>query len=149
MSDSDKAKMLLSRETIEGLHVTGIAKLFATFSYIINFHCLVKSFVELSKYLLTQPFMKDRYLLSEHFSQDPIENYFGKLRYHGGWCQNPTVSACITAAQSLRVQSSMAMIPVRGNSRRKRRVLKDVDNDVIDNTPLQKKKRKKLAIANS
>lgn len=107
----------------------------------------VKSFVELSKYLMDQPFMKDkeRYLLSEHFSQDPLENYFGQQRSRGGWCQNPTVSACISSAQSLRVQGSMAMIPVRGNSRRKRRILRD-KNEVIDNTPLPKRQRKKKSV---
>ena len=84
--------------------------------------------------------MEGKYILSEHLSQDPVENYFGKLRYHGGWCQNPSISACINAAQSIRVQGSMAMMPVRGNSGRKRRIVKD---DVIDDKPLLKRKRRK------
>lgn len=137
--------MLLSRETIEGIHITGlcdimhIACLFNSY-YFINLQ--VKSFVELSKYLLSQPFMEGKYILSEHFSQDPLENYFGQQRSRGGWCQNPTVSACLSSAQSIRIQSSMAMIPVRGNSRKKRRVLQG-KSDVIDNAPLPKRKRKK------
>ena len=88
------------------------------------------------------PAFKDNYILSERFSQDPIENYFGQQRYHGGWSQNPTLQACITAAQSIRVQGSMAMVPVRGNSSRKRRLCPQADSDKIDDTPLQKRKRK-------
>lgn len=108
----------------------------------------MKSFVELSKYLLGTPELKDKYILSERFSQDPLENYFGQLRSRGGWCQNPTVQACLTSAQTLRIQGSMAMMPVRGNSNRKCRVLKEV-NDVIDNTPLPKRKRKKNNVHSS
>ena len=102
----------------------------------------MKSFVELSKFLLAKAYMKDKYILSEHFSQDPLENYFGQQRSRGGWCQNPTISACISSAQSLRVQGSMAMIPVRGNSRKKCHVLGDA-NQVIDVLPLPKRKRRK------
>ena len=76
----------------------------------------VKSFVGLSKYLLSLPGLSGKYLLSEHFSQDPVENYFGQLRSAGGWCQNPTLQSCIYSSQSLRVQGSMSMLPVRGNS---------------------------------
>ncbi len=75
----------------------------------------VKSFVELTRYLLGLSSEKCPYLLSEHFSQDPLENYFGQQRSRGGRNQNPTVQACLTSAQSLRVQGSMAMVPLRGN----------------------------------
>ena len=102
----------------------------------------VKSFVELSKYLMKLPAFQGKYLLSEHFSQDPIENYFGQLRSHGGWCKNPTIQSCISAAQSIRVQGSLAMVPYRGNSSRKRRLCSQSEGDKIDDTPLQKRKRK-------
>lgn len=92
--------------------------------------------MELSKYLLGLPELKGKYLLSERFSQDPIENYFGQQRSCGGWSQNPTISTCIASAQSLRIQGSMAMIPVRGNSNRKRRIC---PKEVIDDTPLPKR----------
>jgi hypothetical protein len=55
-----------------------------------------------------------------------------------GYSQNPTVQACVTNAQSLRVQGSLAMDPVRGNSSRKRRRL---NAEIIDDTPLPKRKR--------
>lgn len=103
------------------------------------FLCTVKSFVELARYLLKLPEVSGHYLLSERFSQDPIENYFGRQRAAGGYSQNPTVQACITNAQSLRVQGSHALNPVRGNSSRKRRLFHD--KEIIDNTPLPKRKR--------
>ena len=44
----------------------------------------VKSFVEMTRYLLSQPGEERLTLLSERFSQDPLENYFGKQRARGG-----------------------------------------------------------------
>ena len=99
----------------------------------------MKSFVELSKLLLDLPEVRGKYLLSERFSQDSLENYFGQLRARGGWCQNPTLQSCITSAQSIRVQGSLAMVPIRGNSSRKRRL---VHEEKVDDTPLPKKRRK-------
>ena len=43
----------------------------------------VKSFVELAKYLLEQDGVQ--YILSERFNQDPIEEFFGQQRGHGGY----------------------------------------------------------------
>ena len=99
----------------------------------------VKSFVEMVKYLLSQPGTKGCYILSEHFSQDPLENYFGQQRARGGRCQNPTIQACLTSAQSLRVQGSVSMTPIRGNSSRKKRLFPE---EVIDDSPLAKRPRK-------
>jgi len=89
-------------------------------------------------YLLSQPGMEDCYILSEKFSQDSPENYFGQIRARGGRCQNPTVQACLTAAQSIRVQGSVSMTPVRGNSSRKRRLC---PQEIIDDSPLVKRPR--------
>ncbi len=72
----------------------------------------VNSFCDLTRYLLSLEMGNAPYLLSEHFSQDPIENYFGQQRSRGGWSQNPTVQACLSSAQSLRVQGSLAMVPL-------------------------------------
>ena len=49
----------------------------------------VKSFVELGPFLLKQPSIK--YILSEVFSQDPLEKYFSRQRHRGGGADNPTV----------------------------------------------------------
>ena len=102
----------------------------------------VRSFCELTRYLLGFEMAKTPYLLSEHFSQDPIENYFGQQRSRGGWSQILTVQACLISAQSLRVQGSQAMMPLRGNSRRKKRLFKDKE-EVIDDKPLPKRPRRK------
>ena len=57
----------------------------------------VKSFTELGPWLLQQPDVK--YLLSEVFSQDPLEKYFSRQRHRGGGADNPTVEEfrCNTA----------------------------------------------------
>ena len=102
----------------------------------------MKSFVEMTKYLLSQPKDTHRklYVLSEHISQDPLENYFGKQRARGGRSENPTFQHCIQNAAALRVQKSMALDPVRGNCGRKRRLFGE-QQPKIDNTPLPKRKR--------
>ena len=80
------------------------------------------------------------FLLSERFSQDPLENYFGKQWSRGGRNENPTVKRCLVNAAALRVQGSTAIDPVRGNCRRKRWM--DIDQStVIDSAPLPKRKR--------
>ena len=101
------------------------------------------SFVDLTKYILTKHSGENLFILSERFSQDPLENYFGKQRARGGRSDNPTVQRSLHNLGALRVQKSMALDPVRGNSRRKRRLFEYKDEitlDDIDNTPLPKRK---------
>ena len=100
----------------------------------------VKSFVEMTRYLLSQG--KDLFILSERVSQDPLENYFGQQRSRGGRNEHPTIQQCIQNAAAIRVQKSQALQPVRGNSSRKRRLCDD-ESPKIDNTPLPKRKRSK------
>ena len=111
------------------------------------FSILVSSFVELVNYFVELPDFKGKYVLSERLSQDPIENYFGQLRSKGRRCQNPSVSDCITSAQSIRVQRSMSMMPVRGNCARKKRLFPD-GKENIDDAPLPKRRcaRKKQIV---
>ena len=68
----------------------------------------------------------------------PLENYFSHQRAQGSRCDNPTAGACLTA-QSIRVQGSTALQPVRGNCSRKRRLFSG--KEVIDDTPLRKRAR--------
>ena len=98
---------------------------------IVNIHILlislsfiyaVRSFVEATRYLLTLPGVTGQYLLSERFSQDPLENYFSRQRASGGCCDNPTASNTLNCAQSVRVQGSLALQSVRGNCSHKRRL---------------------------
>ena len=49
----------------------------------------MKFFVELVPILLKD--VKCEYILSEVFSQDPLEIYFSRQRYHGGSRDNPSV----------------------------------------------------------
>lgn len=59
----------------------------------IGFHLytlIVLSFCELGPKLLKMDDVK--YLLSEVFSQDPLEAYFSRQRHKGGSCDNPTIS---------------------------------------------------------
>lgn len=102
---------------------------------------VVHSFVEVSKYLLSYSGVKA--VLSERFNQDPLESFFGKQRSHGGYCDNPTVRDFMYTTSSLRVQGSLAKDPVRGNCRRPRN---EQEGDLIDDTPLPKRRsiRKKL-----
>ena len=102
----------------------------------------VKSFVEMTKYLLSQSGGDELFLLSERFSQDPLENYFGKQRARGRRSDNPSFKECLQNANAMRAQRSLELDRVQGNCRRKRRLV-DTDNHEIDNTPLPKRKRSK------
>ena len=97
----------------------------------------MKSFVELTKYLLKQDGVK--YFLSEKLCQDPLESFFGKQRMRGGYSDNPTVSSFQYGTSSLRVQGSVAVRAVRGNCKRGRN-RKEI---TVDETPLPKRPRRK------
>ena len=100
----------------------------------------VLSFLEVGPLLLKLPGVK--FLLSEKFSQDPLEAYFGKQRYQGGSNSNPSVNEYYNNATNIMVQGSAALDPVRGNSRRSRKR----KATTVDNTPMPKRRvpRKKL-----
>ena len=113
--------------------------MFALFCSII----IVRSFVELVKFLLQQPAIhKNRfYILSACFNQDPLESYFGNVRA-AGQSDNPSVREMLDTADTLRLQGSMALDPVWGNSSRKRRLFQSKDIGVTD-TPLPRAKKTK------
>ena len=134
-----KPTMCLSRETLEGLRITGRYSYNNCFYAIMIMIITVKSFVEMTRYLLSLPGYENKYILSECFSQDPLENFFGQLRAKGGRCDNPTVQSCMQSTQSLRVQGSASLQPVRGNSTRKRRLFHNKEE--IDSTSLPKRAR--------
>lgn len=113
-------------------------KYFCIMNYGIFITILVNSFVDMTKYLLSRH--KDLFLLSERFSQDPLENYFGRQRARGGRNENANMQQCLMNASALRMQQSGALNPVRGNCSRKRHM--DIDESaVISATPLPKRKR--------
>ena len=104
---------------------------------IIQHNSIVKSFVELARYLLSIDGV--RYLLSERFNQDALEEFFGMQRGHGGRCDNPTIMQFIKNTVSLRIQKSAVLPPAQGNCGRKR--TKDI---MVDDTPLLKRRRKSM-----
>lgn len=113
----------------------------------------VHSFVEVAKFLLSTNEGGDLFLLSERFSQDPLENYFGQQRARGGRSDNPTIQHSLHNASALRVQKSMALDPIRGNCHRKRRLFKDKDQEAIvaeaGSKPLPKRSRIKSKSKNT
>ncbi len=82
----------------------------------------VYSFTELAK-LLLKP---DGYifLLSERFTQDPLEDFFGKQRARGGRSDNPTAKRFLENTQAIRVSRSLAL---GGSSSVKRSLNFDID----------------------
>ena len=48
------------------------------------------SIVDLVKFLLNNGV---KYVFTEHFCTDPVENYFGRQRSMGRWSDNPTISS--------------------------------------------------------
>ena len=100
--------------------------------------------MELTKYIFNKHTEDKLFLLSERLSQDPLENYFGKQRAKGERSDNPTVQRALQNAGAIRIQKSLALDPVRGNSRRKRQLFVEdaLTMKDIDNTPLPKRRRK-------
>ena len=128
---AEKTRMLLSKETMSGLRITG--NHVHCISQLLYLFIVVKSFVELARYLLNQEGVS--YLLSEHFNQDPLEQFFGKQRAQGARCDNPTIQQFMKNSVSIRQQKSASLAPLRGNSTRRSSQL------VIDDTPLPKRRR--------
>ena len=69
----------------------------------VSFMLLVKSFLELTKFLLEQPTIHDKgfYILSTCFNQDPLESYFGNVRAAGQRNVNPSVWELLSTANTL------------------------------------------------
>ena len=128
--------MTLSQETLEGLRMTGTI-LFDVLFFMLFFK--VYSFVELSKFLLSQ--REGLFILSEHFNQDPLESYFGQQRARGGRSDNPNARNFLYNEQAIRIQRSMAI--GHGGNVRKRKQQWSTDMDDLCR-PLNKRPRKNL-----
>ena len=70
----------------------------------------VKAFVEMARFLLKLPGVK--YLLSERFCQDPLEEFFSQQRAQGRRNDNPTASEFKKTMVS---RASTATDPLHGN----------------------------------
>ena len=69
-SKKNRSDMFISWQTFEGIKIT------------------THSFKEVVRYLLSHGV---KYILSERFCQDDLENYFGRQRSIGGRRENPSV----------------------------------------------------------
>ena len=97
---------------------------------------LVKSFVSLSKELLAEDGVN--YLLSEKFSQDPLEEHFSKQRRRGGCNENPDLYQFGKQEVFLNVMNSSLLTELRGNSS-----TRQVDLPKLDATDTRKLPKKK------
>ena len=111
---TEKATMMLSHETIQGLTMTGMYIMSLHLCNLLFIIILVNSVVDLIKYSLKIPGVK--YFLTGHFN---VESFFGQQRVHGGRCDNPTVKSFLDNTRSLRSQGSQALKPFCGNCMRK------------------------------
>ena len=103
------------------------------------------SFVAVVRELVSNSALQHRqcYILSGKFNQDPLENFFGRIRQSGGWSGNPNAKTMEQATDSIRLQSSSVMNEVRGTPSVKRRLqLSAHVLDEIDDSQLPKPSRK-------
>ena len=121
----EKGKMLLSKETMEGLRMTGILQNKCTILKTIHV-CLmniivlflVTSFLEVGPILLEDQSVQ--FLLTERFSQDAVESYFGDQRSRGHRNTNPNIQQFSITANILRVSTGLSR-KERGNVRGRKR----------------------------
>ncbi|XP_065657923.1 uncharacterized protein LOC136082472 isoform X1 [Hydra vulgaris] len=121
LSIKEKAKLCLSKQTLEGFRIT------------------VHSFTELGSALLQEEGVE--YLLSEKFSQDPIEEYFSKQRRRGGGNENPCLEEFNRNFLGLNIAGDNLIRALNGNYRG--RFQEDLKIDVTDTIHLPKKKPRK------
>ena len=102
---------------------------------LILYFSIVKSFVELLRYILRIPGVK--FFLSERLSQDPLENFFGCQRQRCRTNGNPNLHEFCKNTQALRVINSVCGTVSKGNCRGNKQVT-DMDEN---NKPLPKRRR--------
>ena len=107
-------------------------------SFILYFYILVHSFVDLARLLFNEE--TPSFLLSEKFSQDPVEEHFSKHRRRGGANENPDVQEFNRNALGIDVAGDDLIRVMTGNTRGRER--EDV-RTTIDNKTLPRKKTKK------
>ena len=116
-SKSEKDKMFISKQTFEGLQIT------------------TYSTIEASQFLLQNGL---KFVLTEKFNQDCLEEYFGYHRCLGRQSDNPTIFQFGYNANTLRMQRTFA-IPT-GNTEGKYRQKRNKSWHAIDNNYLKKRK---------
>ena len=78
-----------------------------------------------------------QFLLSEKFSQDPLEEYFSRQRGVGGRFDNPDVHQFGSIVLPLEVAGAAIAVSAKANVKSSRKAQ-------LDSTPLERRKRRKL-----
>ena len=112
--------MFISRQTHEGLQI------------------IYYSVIEATKYLLQQDF---KFVLTERFCQDLLEEYFGRQHSIGCRNDNPTVYQFGYNNNAIRMQRSV--VNVTGNTQGKYNGKRRVSWNVVEDDPLPKQKNSK------
>ena len=80
-----------------------------------------------------------KYVLSDKFNQDPLEEHFGKQRARGGGIENPSLEQYMYNERKIIVSKSDMVI--KGNTRGRKG--KKTTIDINDKRELQKRPKKK------
>ena len=114
-SNKDRGKMFLSFQTYEGIQIS------------------VHSLIECVQYLVRSGM---KYVLSERFNQDVLEENFGRHRGLGRRNDNPTLHQFGYDSNTIRMARNVA--PVTGNTKGKQQK-RHVSWSIVDHTPLSKR----------
>lgn len=93
------------------------------YTCIFLYFIIVNSIVSLTKEMLKME--GTQFILTERFTQDPLEEFFGKQRACGGRNDNPTAQQFVYNTTNIRVQKSLGFHPIRGNCQ------KEIENNQI------------------
>ena len=114
-----RGRMFLSWQTYEGIRIT------------------VHSAIEATKFLLHEGI---EFVLTERFSQDPVEEYFGNQRKLGRRSDNPDMCAFGYNANTIRIQRSVSC--QSGNTRGRKDKRRSWEQ--VTDTKLSCRKKRKL-----
>jgi len=74
------------------------------------------------------------FVMARAFQQDYLEQFFSKVRSHGGASRNPDVTRCLTSQHSIELQGTLGFKGARGNT-------KQVQDRIRTDEPIAKKKK--------
>ena len=120
-TQQQKEKMFIPIKTYEGILIT------------------THSLIESVKYLLGSGV---KFVLSERFNQDVLEEYFGRQRSLGRFNDTPNLFQFGYNSNTIRMQRSV--VTVEGNSKGAHSQKQKLSWSRVDNQPLKKRLRKKM-----
>ena len=130
----ERKMMIISQETLNGIHITGINMTLSLFNYLITFYVhAVSSFLELVPLILNLPGVSA--FMSGKLNQDPLEKFFSCVRQVN---DNPTIGEALKTTQTFRVISAIRFSDVIVNCRGSKK--KSLEVEDTDHAPLIKRK---------